>query len=326
MIDKADYCNRCLVGKYKEEDESRSWDSDPRFRRVLDPLNAGQNAKARDEAEALAQQFPDFADVYVWWAKALLNDCNFAEAKRVLRDGLSKSKQKYPLLNLMGEVEWKSGSLSDAVYWWVQGLICQQTRQGFGEEVGAYLYLHHVADALGLSTLARPLRERVDSIRPGKIRLSPDAVDSLTASHVQFLSALGKARVAPEAQSLVDAVVGRSREEGRLASVNGTLSFTREWMPVSTSAGDLLLFVDPFSEPPDVLHPMLPRPVIPDTLGWHLLQILKDLAGRGFVAVHPPADQFTQVTSTRAFAGVTEQGREFLNFITSPLEECPATS
>lgn len=180
MIDKADYCNRCLVGKYKEEDESRSWDSDPRFRRVLDPLNAGQNAKARDEAEALAQQFPDFADVYVWWAKALLNDCNFAEAKRVLRDGLSKSKQKYPLLNLMGEVEWKSGSLSDAVYWWVQGLICQQTRQGFGEEVGAYLYLHHVADALGLSTLARPLRERVDSIRPGKIRLSPDAVDSLT--------------------------------------------------------------------------------------------------------------------------------------------------
>jgi len=148
-----------------------------------------------------------------------------------------------------------------------------------------------------------------------------DAVDSLTASHVQFLSALGKARVAPEAQSLVDAVVGRSREEGRLASVNGTLSFTREWMPVSTSAGDLLLFVDPFSEPPDVLHPMLPRPVIPDTLGWHLLQILKDLAGRGFVAVHPPADQFTQVTSTRAFAGVTGQGREFLAFITSPLTE-----
>ncbi len=152
-----------------------------------------------------------------------------------------------------------------------------------------------------------------------------DAVDSLTPSHVRFLSVLGKALVTPEAQSVVDAVVAKSRENGRLAAVNGAPSFAREWMPVNTTRGDLLLFVDPFSEPPNVLHPMWP-PVITDILGWLLLQILKDLAGRGFVAVHPPADQFTQVTSTRAFAGVTDQGREFLNFITSPLEECPATS
>jgi len=151
-----------------------------------------------------------------------------------------------------------------------------------------------------------------------------DAVDSLTASHVRFLSVLGKARVTPEARSLVDAVVERSRKEGRLASVSGSLSFTREWMPVNTSGGDLLLYVDPFSEPPDVLHPMWP-PVLTDVLGWQLLQILKDLAGRGFVAVHPPADRFTQVTSTRAFAGVTGQGREFLAFITSPLEKGDAT-
>jgi len=148
-----------------------------------------------------------------------------------------------------------------------------------------------------------------------------DAVDSLTATHMQFLSRLGKARVAPEAQSLVEPVVERSRKEGRLAAASGALSYTREWMPVNTSGGDLLLYVDPFSDPPDILHPMWPRPVLPDVLGWQLLQILKDLASRGFVAVHPPADQFTQVTSTRAFAGVSGQGREFLAFITSPLAE-----
>jgi hypothetical protein len=97
-----------------------------------------------------------------------------------------------------------------------------------------------------------------------------DAVDSLTASHVRFLSALAKARVAPEAQQLMDAVVIRAREEGRLESA---LSFTREWAPVNTGGGDLLLYVDPFEEPPDVLHPMWPRPVLPDILGWQLLQI-----------------------------------------------------
>jgi len=147
-----------------------------------------------------------------------------------------------------------------------------------------------------------------------------DAVDSLTATHVRFLSRLGKALIAPEAQSLMETVVERSRKEGRLAAVSGSLSFTREWMPVNTSGGNLLLYVDPFSEPPDVLHPMWP-PVLTDVLGWQLLQMLKDLEGRGFVAVHPPADQFTQVTSTRAFAGVSGQGREFLAFITSPLAE-----
>lgn len=148
-----------------------------------------------------------------------------------------------------------------------------------------------------------------------------DAVDSLTATHVLFLSRLGKARIAPEAQSLMETVVERSRKEGRLAAVSGSLSFTREWTPVNTATGDLLLYVDPFEEPPDVLHPMWPRPVLPDVLGWQLLQILKDLTDRGFLAVHPPPDQFTQVTSTRAFAGVTGQGREFLAFITSPLAD-----
>lgn len=175
-----DYAAKCVVESYKEQDELRSWDSDPAFRRVLDPLNAGQNAKAADEARALSQKFPDFADIYVWWAKALLNDHKHDEARNLLREALSKCKQKYPLLNLMGEVEWKSGCISEAVYWWVQGLICQQTRKRFGEEVGAYLYLYHVADALGLSALATQLRDRVDGIRPGQIRLSPDAAGSLT--------------------------------------------------------------------------------------------------------------------------------------------------
>ncbi len=177
--DEGDYCARCFAKNYLEEDEARSWVSDPAFRRVLDPLNAGDNARARKEAEALLLNFPDFAGLYVWGAKSFLNEQNYQEARRVLWEGLSKSKQKYPLLNLMGEVEWKSGALSEAVYWWIQGLICQQTRQRFGEEVGAYLYLSYVADTLGLLPLAEQLCHRVDFIRPWQIRLSPDAASNL---------------------------------------------------------------------------------------------------------------------------------------------------
>ena len=191
-----DYPIKCLTQNYIEQEESRNLYSYPEFQKALDYLIEGRNVEARTEAEALAQKFPDLADTYNWWAQVFLIDCKYTEARSVLSDGLSKSKRKYPLLNLMGEVEWKSGSLAEAVYWWIQGLICQQTRQGFGEEVGAYLYLYHVAETLDLSTLATQLRERVDFIRPGKIRLSPAAADNLatlarTSDTTQIKKALG---------------------------------------------------------------------------------------------------------------------------------------
>jgi len=177
--DEGGYISKCFAERYSEEEEVRLWNSDPAFHKILDPLNAGDNLKARKEAEALVRDFHDFADIYVWWAKSLLNERNYQEAKRVLHMGLSNSKQKYPLLNLMGEVEWRLGSLSEAIYWWIQGLMGQEKVQGFGGEVGAYLYLYHIAEILDLSRLAAQLRERVDFISPGKIRLSPVATNSL---------------------------------------------------------------------------------------------------------------------------------------------------
>lgn len=144
-----------------------------------------------------------------------------------------------------------------------------------------------------------------------------DAVDSLPASHVRFLSALAQARLTPDAEAKVrEAVKGSLRR--RLEAAPGAPSYTREWVLVDTK--ERPLYVDPYCSRPQVLYHMWP-PVLTDILGWQLLQILKDLEGRGFVDVHPSLDKFTQVTATRAFAGVTDQGREFLDFITSPLEK-----
>ena len=87
MKNDGDYYERCMAMNYVEENETRSWDSDPAFRRVLDLLNAGDSVKARSELEDLALRFPDFAYIYVWWAHSFLSEENHQEAKKVLHEG-----------------------------------------------------------------------------------------------------------------------------------------------------------------------------------------------------------------------------------------------
>jgi tetratricopeptide (TPR) repeat protein len=169
----------CLLRKYEELPETKSWYSDPLFRKVLDPLNSGDNAAACREAETLVERFPDFADLYYWWGKGLLNMGSYEKARQILLGALPKTRQKYPILTLLGEVEWKDGSLSKAVRWWVQALHCQESLERFGDDVVVYGYLYYVADAVGLSQLASSLVQRVDYISPGKPILSPQCTDSL---------------------------------------------------------------------------------------------------------------------------------------------------
>jgi tetratricopeptide (TPR) repeat protein len=173
------YFTNCLEQKYKEEDDIRSWDSDPIFQKVLTPLNSGDNATACREAESIVPKFGDFADLYDWWGTALIRMGSYDKARQVLREGIEKSKKKHPLCNQLGEVEWKSRNLRDAVYWWAQGLHCQESLTNYGGHEGAYLYLHYVSLGFGLSDCAAAFLMRSDQIRPGNIRLNPESSKDL---------------------------------------------------------------------------------------------------------------------------------------------------
>lgn len=175
------YVNDCLRQKYKELPETRSWNSDPAFRKVLDPLNSGHNDVACREAEALVAQFGDFSNLYAWWGAALLRMGSLDKARQVLKDGLESGKEKYPLCNRLGEVEWEARDLKTAVYWWAQGMQCQESlnTSNYGDSEGAYLYLHYVAEGLSLSECSKAFLMRVDSIRPGMIRLSAETANDL---------------------------------------------------------------------------------------------------------------------------------------------------
>jgi hypothetical protein len=152
------YVNDCLQQKYEEVAETRSWNSDPAFRKVLGPLNSGDNAAACREAELLMTQFNDFADLYEWWGDALLRMRSLDKARQVLKNGLGKTKQKYALCNLLGKVEWKARDIDQAVYWWAQGLHCQESLKAsnYGDSDGAYLCLHYVAEVCGCPNVLEP--------------------------------------------------------------------------------------------------------------------------------------------------------------------------
>lgn len=179
------YFERCMEPAFQEEEEPRGWRSDPDFRKVLDPLNRDDNRAAAQEAEKLLERFADLHLIYSWWGSALIRNGEHDRARAVLRQGLEKGRQKFSLCVGLGEAEWRSGNLKEAVYWWAQALHCQQTLEHFGGDVDAYLYLYYVAEVAGLMDVASAFISRVDRIREGQIRLEPATADDLQSVAVR---------------------------------------------------------------------------------------------------------------------------------------------
>jgi hypothetical protein len=108
----------------------------------------------------------------------------FDQAREVLRCGLERSRRKFPVCERLGEVEWRAGKLSDAVYWWAQAVHCQESLPDHGTDVGAYLYLSCVAIGVEEADAGAAFLRRVDSIRAGQIRFESGTEQSL----IQFAS------------------------------------------------------------------------------------------------------------------------------------------
>lgn len=173
------YVAGCLRPAFEELEEERTWDSDPSFRDVLDPLNRQDHETAAREAEKLVGRFPDLHLGYAWWASALLPLGELEQAREVLLEGLQRSRKKYTLCTKLGELEWKAGDLAEAVYWWVQAVLAQESLERYGGDVGSYLHLHYVAVGVEAGYEAMAFLRRVDAIQYGQIRLDEGVAASL---------------------------------------------------------------------------------------------------------------------------------------------------
>jgi WD40 repeat protein len=174
---EAEYVRKCLEPQFREEREDRKWDS-PGPKDVVTLLNSGKHEECAQAAEAKAAQNSDLDLYYDWGGSAYLKMKDYARARKILVQGLAQGKRKSLNCNMMGEVEWKARNAKEATYWWVQAVHCRESIKDYAEE-SPYLYLHYVADGLGLSDAAAALIDRVDRIRAGGIRLNPASAADL---------------------------------------------------------------------------------------------------------------------------------------------------
>ena len=173
---EGEYVRRCLIAEFKEEQEIRTFRTDPAFAEILTPLNAKQYSKAIKEGQAILPRFPDFDLIYKWIGSAYRYSQQLTKSRDILSEGIGKAKRKSLLLTDMGETEWQLGNLNEAVYWWSQALHCLSANP---IDHNAYLLMSYVAEGIGLADFGQKLLSRVDSLKAGQIRLERTSAESL---------------------------------------------------------------------------------------------------------------------------------------------------
>jgi tetratricopeptide (TPR) repeat protein len=172
------YVDDCFHIGFQEFDEPRRWNEIPEAQAITGPGNAGRLEEALRLAKALQNKYPDFYYSYYWFAVLYRKQARYDSARSALTQGLEVCKSKYKLCQMMGDTEWETGNLPEAVKWWIKNIVIQVSVHNLDDYV-SFLHLSYVAEQLGLPVASSRLRQYVDRIRYGEIRLNPDAANKL---------------------------------------------------------------------------------------------------------------------------------------------------
>jgi tetratricopeptide (TPR) repeat protein len=172
-----DYVRRCLAVEFQDENESRTFKSDPALTTVLTPLNSREYSKAIKAGNELLSRFPDFDLIYKWIGSAYRATQQLQSSREILSEGLTKVKRKSLLLTDIGETEWRLGNLEAALYWWSQALHCLSVNM---IDYNAYLLMSYLAKVMDLPDFEEVLLSRADALRGGQVRLDSQTAGQLT--------------------------------------------------------------------------------------------------------------------------------------------------
>ena len=139
------FAARCFAQEFAEQPDDRTFNSSPRFREILDPLNSGRADEAIAKAIALMPEFSDFDMIYSWASSGYIKKRDYDQAVAILKKGLASAKRKYLLLSKMGSLYFEKGDISEASFYWIQAILGQRSNP---QDHNPYLYLIYVANAL----------------------------------------------------------------------------------------------------------------------------------------------------------------------------------
>ena len=103
---------------------------------------------------------PDFYLPYYWVATYHFDKGNFDEARKVLTDGIAKSKVKSVLCRRLGEFYYARGMVEDAVYWFFTTIMADTGNVDYH----AYLYLGYICDTYDMKKASQWMRRRAHGI------------------------------------------------------------------------------------------------------------------------------------------------------------------
>jgi hypothetical protein len=166
------YVDNCITLQYSEIVDERVWDSVPEIHDLGDGSKLSGDEKKK-LAESLVSKYSDLDYLYSWRAIFYKRKENYEKAKTVLIEGLEISKRKYNLYMELGETEYYSNNILEAVRWWIQSILSQKSI-GMTDRASynSFLYLAYICKRLDISHIELELLKEVDSRAYGQIRLT----------------------------------------------------------------------------------------------------------------------------------------------------------
>lgn len=176
FLNDEDYIKRCSELEFHEEVETRKWNSNPDFAKVLTPYNERQFDKAIKEGFKIISKFYDFDILYNWIGSSYRELSMFEKSNNLLLEGLKKSKRKSLLLIDLAEIAWRLNSIETTIYYLSQALHCTIRV----EEHNIYLLLYYIAKGMALENEANSFLRQVDKLKSGQYRLIVSDANKLT--------------------------------------------------------------------------------------------------------------------------------------------------
>ena len=102
---------------------------------------------------------PDYHVPYYWCASYYMKMRNYAEAKSVLREGITKCRSKSQLCRRLAECYFCTEDLEESIYW-----FCTAIMAGDQTDFNPYLFIGYMCDAYGMKDAAWWARRRARGI------------------------------------------------------------------------------------------------------------------------------------------------------------------
>ncbi len=175
------YIDDCFQIDFEEMYEERDWFKMPEAKIIPDTANAGQVEQALRLAEELRDKYPDFYFSYYWLAVLYRKQKRHNDGRKTLLEGLKFARSKQGLCSALGDLEWEQKNLSEAVKWWIKSVAVQVGSQ-YVTDFPSFLSLSYVAEGLGIGLACSELRDWVDRLRSGQLRLNGQAANEFYAA------------------------------------------------------------------------------------------------------------------------------------------------